>query len=115
MVKILTADGREEKFDSRNVEVDLVRVGLPDRVAREVAERLEERVQDGWTVDELKQETDVELRRLEEDIDRAHNAYKSAVPMGNHNVGEQRSSDESDSESNERPRTESKVECKNVE
>ena len=114
MVKIYTKDGREEKFDSKNVEDDLRKAGLPERVAKEVAERVEDRVQDGWTTERVNQETDVELRRLQEDIDRAHNIYKSAAPMGAYNVGEQRTAREGDYPPNVQPRSETKVECKNT-
>ena len=65
---------------------------LPERVAQEVAERVESRVEDGWTTEKLNQETDVELRRLQEDIDRAHATYKGAASMGAYNVGESRTS-----------------------
>jgi hypothetical protein len=114
MVKIITTKGKKE-FDSKAVEADLKNAGLPERVAQEVAERIENRVQDGWTVEQLNQETDVELRRLEEDIDRAHSTYKSAAPMGAYNVGETRSTQENDSSPNVQPRSETKVECRNVE
>ncbi len=110
MVKIMTKDGRETKFDSKDVEDDLKKAGLPERVAKEVAERVESRVEDGWTTEQVNQETAVELRRLQEDIDRAHNSYKSMMPMGNHNVGEQRSVHEG--ETRTQPRSESKVELR---
>lgn len=112
MVKIIDKDGKEDKFDSKDVEDNLKAAGLPERVAKEVAERVEDRVQEGWTMEQVKQETDVELRRLEEDIDRAYNTYKSQTPMGTHNVGEQRSLREENNPS-ERPRSESKVELRN--
>jgi hypothetical protein len=115
MVKIYGKDGKEEKFDSKDVERDLKAAGLPERVAEEVAERVEDRVQDGWTVEQVRQETDVELRRLQEDIDRAHASYKSATPMGPYSVGEQRVSRESDYSPRATPRSESKVELRNVE
>ena len=115
MVKIITKDGIEESFDSKNVEKELVATGLPQRVAEEVAERLKNRVQDGWTAEQLKQETDVELRRLQEDIDRAHNSYKSTTPMGAYNVGETRTTREGDYAIGVQPRSETKVECRNVE
>ncbi len=115
MVKIIAKDGSETKFDSKDVKDDLKRAGLPERVAEEVAERVEDRVADGWTAAQVKQETEIELRRLEEDIDRAHSMYKSTTPMGDHNVGENRSMQESDNSSNIQPRSESKVELRNVE
>jgi len=115
LVKIYDKDGKEEKFDSKNVEDNLKAAGLPERVAKEVAERVENRVQDGWTVDKVRDETDVELRRLQEDIDRAHSSYKSATPMGTHNVGELRNIREGEYTPNARPRSETKVECRNVE
>lgn len=115
MVKIYASDGREEKFSSKDVESELKAAGLPERIAEEVAERVEDRVQDGWTTDQIRQETDIELRRLQEDIDRAHSSYKRSAPMGEHNVGEQRSIGSSEYAPDERPRSESKVELRRVE
>ena len=60
-------------------------------------------------------EIDVELRRLQEDIDKAHSSYKSASPMGAYNVGEQRTMRESEYAPSEQPKSETKVECRNVE
>ncbi len=115
MVKIYDKDGKEEKFDAKDVEDNLKAAGLPERVAKEVAERVEERVQDGWSTDKVREETDVELRRLQEDIDRAHASYKGAASMGAYNVGEQRINRDSDNSPNAKPRSETKVECRNVE
>jgi hypothetical protein len=115
LVKIIGKDGKEEIFDVKKVEDNLKAVGLPQRVAEEIAERLERRVQDGWTVDKIRDETDVELRRLQEDIDRAHASYKGAAPMGAYNVGEQRIMCESDNSPDVQPRSETKVECRNIE
>jgi hypothetical protein len=115
LVKILTKEGLEVKFDSRDVEADLKAAGLPERVAKEVTDRVEERVQDGWTSEQVKQEIEVELRRLEEDIDRAYSAYKGKSSMGEHNVGETRSMRESDNSATVQPRSETKVELRNVE
>jgi hypothetical protein len=115
LVKIYGKDGKEEKFDKKDVEVDLKAAGLPERVAQEVADRVDERVTDGWTADKVREETDVELRRLQEDIDRAHASYKGAASMGAHNVGEQRTARDSDSSPGVVPRSETKVECRNVE
>jgi hypothetical protein len=114
LVKISTKDGREEKFDSKDLENDLKQAGLPERVAEEVAERVEDRVQDGWTTAQVNQETDVELRRLQEDIDRAHNTYKAEVPMGAYNVGEERGTKAGDYSPSVQPRSETKVECKST-
>jgi hypothetical protein len=108
LVKIMTKDGEEKKFDIKEVEDDLKKAGLPERLAKEVAERVENRMEDGWTMEQVNQETDVELRRLEEDIDRAHSSYKSVTPMGGYNVGEQRS--RSEEETKTQPRSETKVE-----
>ncbi len=115
MVKIYTKDGTETKFNSKDIEDNLKASGLPERVAKEVAERVETRVQDGWTTEKVQQETDIELRRLQEDIDRAHSSYKRTAPMGEYNVGEQRTMREGEYSPHERPRSESKVECRNVE
>lgn len=113
MVKIYSKDGKEVKFDSKDVEDNLKAAGLPERVAKEVAERVDERVQDGWTIEKVNQETDIELRRLEEDIERAHTAYKGQASMGNYNVGEQRGAHGGDYEAGTQPRSESKVELRN--
>jgi phage shock protein A len=76
VVKIITRTGNEEKFDSKNIEKDLEAAGLPERVAEQVAERVEDRVQDRWTFDKVYEQVDLELKRLEEDIQRAHSSYK---------------------------------------
>jgi hypothetical protein len=115
LVKIITKEGKEENFDKKGVEDSLKAAGLPERVAQELAERVDERVQDGWTMDKVREETDVELRRLQEDIDRAHASYKGAASMGAYNVGEKRTTMESDNSPNMIPRSETKVECRNVE
>ncbi len=88
MVKIYARDGREEKFDSKTVEENLRAAGMPDRVAKEVAERVEDRVQDGWTMDKVKEQTDLELSRLEEDIERAHTSYRGTATMGKYDTAE---------------------------
>lgn len=115
MVKIYGKDGKETKFDSKDVENNLKAAGLTERVAKEVAERVEARVEDGWTTEKINEETDVELRRLQEDIDRAHASYKGAASMGAYNVGESRTMRESDNSPNAQPRSETKVECRNIE
>jgi len=115
LVKIYGKDGREEKFDSKDVEKDLKAAGLPERLAEEVAERIEDRVEDGWTFDKVRQETDIELRRLQEDIDRAYTSYKQSSSMSAYNVGEQRSAHEAEYGPRDQPRHESKVEFRNVE
>ena len=114
MVKIYSKDGIEIKFDSKEVEGGLKKAGLPGRVAEEVAERVKDHVQNGWTSEQVNRETDVELRHLQEDIDRAYLIYKRETPMGEHNVGEQRSPVENDYDPNVQPRCETKVECRNV-
>jgi hypothetical protein len=115
LVKIYGKDGKETTFDIKQVEDNLKAVGLPERVAQEVSERVEMRVADGWTIEKLDQEIDVELRRLQEDIDRAHARYKGQASMGAYNVGETRTGLESDNSPDSQPRSESKVECRNVE
>lgn len=115
LVKIYDKDGKEAKFDSKDVEDNLKAAGLPERLAKEVAERVDNRVQDGWTNEKVRQETDVELRRLQEDIDRAYSSYKRSGPMGEHSVGEQRTIREGEYMPSEQPRHETKVECRNVE
>ena len=115
MVKITVNDGKEQRFESTDLEEDLRKAGLPERVAKEVVERVADRVQDGWTVDQVKHETDVELRRLQEEIDLAHSTYKGTTSLGAYNVGETRVTHEGDSSMNVQPRSETKVECRNVE
>jgi hypothetical protein len=115
VVKIVNKDGAEATFDVKMVEGDLKAAGLPERVAAEVAERVQVRVEDGWTADKIRAETDVELRRLQEDIDKAYAVYKGSASMGAYNVGETRVTMESDNSPNVQPRSETKVECRNVE
>jgi hypothetical protein len=115
LVKVYDKDGKELKFDSKEVEDKLKAAGLPQRVAEEVAERVDKRVEDGWTVEKIDQETDIEMRRLEEDIGRAHESYKGKASMGAYNVGESRMPNEGDNYANNQPRSESKVELRSVE
>jgi hypothetical protein len=75
LVKIITSTGEERKFDSKNVESDLEAAGVPERVAEEVAERVEDRVEDNMTTAKVNEQIDIELKRLEEDIDRAHKSW----------------------------------------
>lgn len=77
MVKIITKSGKEEKFDSHDVKKDLESAGFPERVAEEVAERVKNRVEDRWTSEKVHDEIDLQMNRLEEDIGKAHNTYKS--------------------------------------
>ena len=115
MVKIIGKEGEEEKFDSKDIENDLKAAGLPERLAKEVADRIDHRIEDGWTREKLRQETDVELRRLQEDIDRAYSTYKRQGPMGEHLVGEQRTFRENEYSPSDKPRQETKTEFRNVE
>lgn len=73
--KIIDETGKEDRFDSKMLERDLKAAGLADCIASLVAERVEEKVQDGWTTRQIYSETDLELGRLEEDIRRAHASY----------------------------------------
>jgi hypothetical protein len=41
-----------------------------------VAERVEDRVQDRWTTIQVNEQVDIELKRLDEDIQRAEGNYK---------------------------------------
>jgi hypothetical protein len=77
LVKIISESGHEEKFDHKDVESKLKAAGFPEEVAEIVAERVEDRVADRWTVAQVNQQIDVELKRLEEDIQRAHNTFKA--------------------------------------
>jgi len=115
LVRVYGRDGKEMVFEGKLVVDDLCAVGLSLRMAEEVAERLGARVQEGWSAQRIRDETDVELRHLQEDIDRAHASYKGAMSMGKHNVGEQRIASEGDNSVEVQPRFETRVECKNVE
>jgi hypothetical protein len=44
-----------------------------------VAERVESRVEDRWTNSKVNEQVDMELKRLEEDIQRAHVTYNGQV------------------------------------
>ena len=79
MVKIISSSGEERKFDSKDVESDLEAAGVPERVAEEVAERVEDRVEDNMTTAKVNEQIDIELKRLEEDISRAHNSWIEKV------------------------------------
>jgi hypothetical protein len=77
--KIITRSGEEIKFDSKDVEDSLKAAGLPQRVAKEVAERVEDRVQDRWTIEQVNEQVDLELRRLDDDIQRAEYNYRKGA------------------------------------
>jgi len=79
MVKIISSSGEEKKFSSKDVESDLEAAGVPERVAEEVAERVEDRVEDNMTTAKVNEQIDIELKRLEEDIQRAHNSWIERV------------------------------------
>ena len=79
MVKIISSSGEERKFDSKDVESDLEAAGVPERVAEEVAERVEDKVEDNMTTAKVNEQIDIELKRLEEDIDRAHRSWIERV------------------------------------
>ncbi len=68
--------------------------GLPEKLAQEVADRVGVKVEEGWKTEKILEETSAELRRLYESIERVYEKFKSSVPMGEHNVGEQRISEE---------------------
>ncbi len=110
MVKVYMKDGKEEKFDSKDLEKDLKAAGLPERVAEEVAERVEDRVQDGWTWQQVRKETDIELKRLQEDIDRAYSDYKGTTPM----TTEERTTRTGEYSTTGTQRSETRVECRPV-
>jgi hypothetical protein len=113
LVKINSINQREkERFDLEN---ELKLAGLEGEVAKIVAARVDARVEDDWTMEKIKQETSVELRRLQEEIDNAYLSFKSSCPMGEHDVGEQRTMKKDDYSGSEKPRNETMVECTNVE
>ncbi len=72
--KILVGD-KEEGFDSKKVKKPLQAAGLSERVATEVSEKVEDDVQDGWTVEQVKDDTLRQLRNIHETIGRAAENY----------------------------------------
>lgn len=115
MVKTIAKSRRETTFERKAVEDELKTAGLSARVAADVVERVESKVEVDWTTEKVRTEIDLALRQLQEDIDRAHTYYKGSTPMGAYNVGETRVMLESDNSPNVQPRSETKVECKNIE
>ena len=79
MVKIKTADGGETKWDKGDLEEELESAGLSKKLAEELADRVEHKVVDGWTINQVKEETAVEFKRLKEDIERAYHRYLDYV------------------------------------
>ncbi len=79
MVKIITASGDRDKFDSKDVEKDLEAMGFPRRVSEDISERVEDKVQDGWTTTQVKEEIDLQINRMHEDFDRAYKNYKNSA------------------------------------
>ncbi|MGD6808102.1 MAG: ATP cone domain-containing protein [Candidatus Bathyarchaeia archaeon] len=115
MVKIIVKDGVEENFDNKNLENSLKNAGLSERLAQEIAERIGNRVENGWTTEKVRQETDKELRQLQEEIEKAYSSYKREGPMGEHLIGEQRIFKENEFTPSEQPRHETKTEFRIVE
>ena len=105
----------KEKFFVKNIAHDLKAAGLPERLAKEVADRVETRAEDGWSVERTRQETSVELRRLSEVIDNAYASYLSIDSMGEHCIGEERTSQDGIYSAGEQPKKETMVQCTNVE
>jgi len=64
LVKKFLSSGNEEKFDSKNVKKDLEAAGLPERVAEEVSELVEDKVQDRWTTIQVNEQVDIVLKRF---------------------------------------------------
>jgi hypothetical protein len=114
MVKMYTKEGKELNFDIRNVENELVAAGLPKRLAEEIAEQVEKNVKDGWTTEKVRQEIDTQIRKLEDDIEKAHANFESATPLADYSVGEKRASTE-EYPPNVKPRSERKVTLKSAE
>ena len=86
LVKIVTSSGKEEKFDSKDIKRDLEASGLPERVAEELSERVEYRVQDRWTSNQVWQEVNVEMKRLEGEMERAQKNLNSRSGMQTQNT-----------------------------
>jgi hypothetical protein len=76
--KIIDRMGREDKFDRKIIEKDLKAYGMPDCVAESISVIVEDRVKDGWTTRQIWQETDIELNRIKEDVQKAHVAFNQS-------------------------------------
>lgn len=81
LVNIISTSGKEEKFYSKNVIKDLEAAGLPERVAEEVSERVEDKVQDHWTTVQVNEQVDIELKRLDEDIQKAEGNFRNEITI----------------------------------
>ena len=68
MVNNAFRSNEEEKLEHKDIEKYLEAAGLPQRVAEEVAERVENNVNGQWTRTRVNEQIDVELKRLEEDL-----------------------------------------------
>jgi len=79
LVKIISSSGHEEKFDSKDVKKALEAAGLPERIAQEVAKRVEGKVEDRWTTEQVNVQVDTELKRLVKDIQKAEGRYKEKI------------------------------------
>jgi hypothetical protein len=71
----------EEKLEHKDIEKYLEAAGLPQRVAEEVAERVENSVKGQWTRTRVNEQIDVELRRLEEDLQKAASTYREKTAV----------------------------------
>ncbi len=75
MVKIKMKKGEYEKWHKEDLERVLLTAGLSETLARVVAERVESKIVDGWTIDQVNEEAAVEIKRLKEDIERAYDKF----------------------------------------
>ena len=77
---------------------------MPERIAKNVVDRVEARAEDRWSIDKLNQETRIELIRLQEDINGFTFGSESGS-MVESNVGETRTTKAGDYAAADLPRT----------
>lgn len=75
MVRNVNRLSEAEKFERKDVERYLEAAGLPQRVAEEVAERVEHKVKN-ITRTKVNGQIDLELKKLEKDLQRAASTYR---------------------------------------
>lgn len=81
LAKNINRSSEEEKFERKDVERYLEAVGLPERVAEEVAERVEDKVKDQSSKTRVNEQVDLELKRLEEELQRAASSLRAKKDM----------------------------------
>ncbi len=75
MVKIKMKKGEYEKWHKEDLERVLETAGLSQNLAKGIADRVESKIVDGWTIDQVNEEAAVEIKRYKEDIERAYDKF----------------------------------------